>query len=146
VAVVDFFGLPAATYVAMKRPRLAAFTLIELMMVAAIIGILATIAIPSYARFACRARQSEAKAMLKEIYVAQESYRSEFDIYGSEPVIIGAILAGELQRYRYSMADYTTTTFVALAEGVDGGQQDGDLWSIDQNNIPLNENDSCASE
>ena len=50
------------------------FTLIELMIVVAIIGILAAIAIPNFIKFQCRSKQSEAKSQLKSMYVAQESY------------------------------------------------------------------------
>jgi type IV pilus assembly protein PilA len=59
------------------------FTLIELMIVVAIIGILAAIAIPNFVKFQCRSKQSEAKGNMKALYVAQESYRAEFDTYVS---------------------------------------------------------------
>jgi type IV pilus assembly protein PilA len=74
----------------MKRSK-AGFTLIELMIVVAIIGILAAIAIPNFVRFQLRAKASEGKTNLKGIAVAQESYRAEFDVYipaAAEPLIL----------------------------------------------------------
>jgi len=74
----------------MKRTK-AGFTLIELMIVVAIIGILAAIAIPNFVRFQLRAKAGEAKTNLKGIVVAQESYRAEFDVYiaaAAEPVLL----------------------------------------------------------
>ena len=53
------------------------FTLVELMVVVAIIGILASIAIPSYQRYQTRTRQSEAKMSLSGIYTAEESFFAE---------------------------------------------------------------------
>lgn len=49
------------------------FSLIELMVVVAIIGILATIAIPSYQDFQAKARQKEGMALLSSYYTASHS-------------------------------------------------------------------------
>lgn len=57
------------------------FTLIELMIVVAIIGVLAAIAIPNFIRYQLRAKSSEAKTVLGGIKTSQESFRAEYDLY-----------------------------------------------------------------
>ena len=58
------------------------FTLIELMIVVAIIGILAAIAIPNFLKFQAKAKQSECKQNLGAIFTAQVAYFGEFNTYG----------------------------------------------------------------
>ena len=70
------------------------FTLIELMIVVAIIGILAAIAIPNFLRFQMRAKAGEGKVNLAAIRTAQEGYFAEFSTYvvGTlSPVAVGAL-------------------------------------------------------
>lgn len=57
------------------------FTLIELMIVVAILGILAAIAIPNFLRFQAKSKQSEAKTNLGAIGTTAEAWRSENDTY-----------------------------------------------------------------
>ena len=63
--------------------RKGGFTLIELMIVVAIIGILAAIAIPNFLRFQLKAKSSEGKTNLAAIRTAEESYFAEYGVYVS---------------------------------------------------------------
>ena len=63
------------------RKEKKGFSLVELMIVVAIIAILAAIAIPSFMRFAMKSKTSEATGNLSAIRTAEESYRAEEDTY-----------------------------------------------------------------
>ena len=58
------------------------FTLIELMIVVAIIGILAAIAIPDFLKFQAKAKQSECKTNLGAVFTTQVAYFGENNTYG----------------------------------------------------------------
>ena len=57
------------------------FTVTELMIAVVIMGVLATLAIPSFTSYIYKARVTEATTFLGEIKQRQESYRSEFGQY-----------------------------------------------------------------
>jgi type IV pilus assembly protein PilA len=57
------------------------FTLIELMIVVAIIGILAAIAIPNFLQYQMKSRQSEAKTNLQAIKTSEVSFQAERGCY-----------------------------------------------------------------
>ena len=78
------------------------FTLIELMIVVAIIGILAALAIPNFIRFQARSKQSEVKANLKSLFTAERSYYQEHDTY-SECIRKIGFNPERGNRYHYSV-------------------------------------------
>jgi type IV pilus assembly protein PilA len=103
------------------------FTLIELMIVVAIIGILAAIAIPNFMNYQCKAKQAEAKTLLGNVRVAQEAYNAEHDTYGSTLASIGFAAKGDT---RYSITTSGGSTFTATATATINGNPDE--WTINQ--------------
>ncbi len=117
-------------------------SLIELMVVVAIIGILAAIAIPRFQLFMTKARQTEAKTNLNHIYAFQTSYFGDNDSYaelpnvgyltnsGSGGVVTNCNLPNDLGfkltdcrkvRYIYSSSPVITGSTGFLAQAASGG-------------------------
>lgn len=76
------------------------FSLVELMVVVAIIGILAAIAVPNFQRFTQKSKQSEAKSSLSGIYSAMRAFQAEWGAYFSDFRNIGYSPSGQV-RYRH---------------------------------------------
>lgn len=64
-----------------KLKRDDGFTLVELMVVVAIIGVLSAVAIPNFKKYQAKAKVSEAKLQLSSIYTAETSFYADFNIY-----------------------------------------------------------------
>lgn len=75
------------------------FSLVELMIVVAIIGMLAAVGIPQYAKFQAKARQSEAKAALASGFNAMKSFQSEWNWYTWDIKNAGLGVEGKNLRY-----------------------------------------------
>ncbi|MFO8058317.1 MAG: prepilin-type N-terminal cleavage/methylation domain-containing protein [bacterium] len=81
------------------------FTLIELMIVVAIIGILAALAIPDFMKMLAKSKQSEAKTNLGSIFNLMTAYHGEHSTYADTFNLIGFAPEGEnLYTYRLSAA------------------------------------------
>ena len=101
------------------RSPVRGFTLIELMIVVAIIGILAAIAIPNFTRFQAKSKQSEAKNNLKTLFTAERAQYQEYDQYLAFPATMG-FSPERGNRYFYQVGNGTVTarnaaTVVALS-------------------------------
>ncbi len=69
--------------------RSAGFTLVEILVVVAVIGILAAIVQPKLQKFSAKAKQAEAKATLRSINILAESYYTEKGVYTQNLVDLG---------------------------------------------------------
>jgi type IV pilus assembly protein PilA len=76
------------------------FTLVELMVVVAIIGLLSAVAIPNFKKYQAKSKTSEAKLQLSAIYTAMQSWYSDYDNYANCLNLMGFDPAVE-QRSRY---------------------------------------------
>jgi type IV pilus assembly protein PilA len=65
----------------MRKANIKGFSLVELMVVVAIIGILAAVAIPNFQRFQRRSRQAEGKNILGSIHQAETVFFQEWDTF-----------------------------------------------------------------
>ena len=111
------------------------FTLIELMIVVAIIGVLAMIGIPSYERYIMRSNRSIAKQFLLTVANKQEQYILDARQYA---VTIGAGALGlsltppaeVATRYTFSITPCATppcSTYTVTATAIGPQEADGDL-------------------
>ena len=105
------------------------FTLIELMIVVVIIGLLAALAIPRFAKAAKKAKIAEAKLILNNIFKCDQLYYEEHGEYYGEALDIGSIglsvisfdkVMGE-SRFVYSIVVSSPPTYVAEALVIDEG-------------------------
>ena len=89
------------------------FSLLELLIVVAIILIIATVALPSLLKSRQAANESSAVANLRSVNTAQVSYLSTGGLYGSVPDLVTAGLLDN--RFSTPMSGYTIN--IALAGG-----------------------------
>lgn len=115
------------------------FTLTELLVVLVIIGVLVLLAVPRFSSVVAKTKTTEAKLMLKQVYVLQEAYWDENDTYGKSLDAIGfrqekLVTDGGDARYQIELTEATDTSFTAIATAVVDIYRDSEMdqWSINQ--------------
>lgn len=107
-----------------------AFSMIELMVVVAIIGVLAAIGIPEYSKFQAKARQSEAKLSLASLFTAEESFRQHWNTFSVDLVNIGFSVQGSRLRYVTGFQSGSGCTDYSTASGAPAESTTADYtWS-----------------
>lgn len=97
------------------KARRSGFTLIELLIAIAVIGILATLAIPSYMDYVTRSRRAEAQSYLLELALREEQYRANNPAY-ADHLTLGNV--NNTSYYHYTISAGTNTyTIAAQAQG-----------------------------
>jgi type IV pilus assembly protein PilE len=97
--------------------HLKGFTLIELMIVVAIIGILASIAYPAYTDYIIRAKRSDAMNGIAAIRIAQEQHRANHTEFSDSETINGTDYSSSPDGYwTISVSSAGSLAFVVTAE------------------------------
>lgn len=112
----------------MKSKRyLRGFNLIELIIVATIIGILAAIAYPAYQEHIIRSRRADGQTALMNMAALMEHYYTENNTYiGANPTTLGITNTSQEGYYTVSVSAATATTYTLNAAPVAGGPQASD--------------------
>ncbi|MDL2336386.1 MAG: type IV pilin protein [Pseudomonadota bacterium] len=108
----------------LRRPAHAAgFTLIELMICVAVVGVLSSVAYPAFSSTLATTRRSDALVALMKVQVLQERFRADHPSY-AELSQLGLDGTSPARHYDIAMLDSSTTGYSVRASAVGNQQRD----------------------
>lgn len=118
------------------------FSLTELMIALVIIGVLVLLALPKLLPVVTKAKTTEAKLMLKQLYTLEQSYKFEHDRYSLALSEIGfehekLVSQGGQARYKIEIRSADEKLFQAEASSVVDFNDNGvyNVWTVDQTGV-----------
>ncbi|HEX3074884.1 MAG TPA: type II secretion system protein [Ignavibacteriales bacterium] len=118
------------------------FSLTELLVALVIMGILVLLALPRLMPIVTKAKTTEAKLNLKQVYMLEKSYKFEFDKYSENLAEIGfeqetLITESGTARYVIEIKKAELNAFLATATSIVDFDNDGtfNVWQVDQSGI-----------
>ncbi len=121
------------------QERIRAFTLTELLLALAIVGILVYLALPDYSQVVTNAKATEAKLQLEHLYSLEKTYFYVHSTYSGDLKELGfeqqpLVPDGGNANYRVEVANSGANSFMARATSVVDFDQDGSFntWEMDQ--------------
>jgi len=103
-------------------------TLIELLAVIIILGILTTIAVPSYRAYLIRSQRTEARTSLLQVQAAQEKFYLQNNAYTNNMTALGVPATSDTGLYTIAVPTLGAAgqSYTATATPVTGGSQAAD--------------------
>lgn len=105
---------------------LRGFTLIELMIVVAVIGVIALIAVPAYQDSVQKSRRADAMAFLTRLQQLQERYRGNEPAYASAAASMGAPTESPERYYALTIENVSASGYRLVATARSGTAQFAD--------------------